>query len=164
MIKAILKKLIYMGLILYLFMLFGGIIASGAIIAIVFACLIAGYVVTMLISIKSARRLEKLRERVLLDCDCEITKKDKPLFHVMIANLPFYYVYLAFSLLPMDFPGIWLIAGLPCCLISALRPLNKNYQVYNFITNKSKLYWWLQVILAFAIWIAGRIIILSIIK
>lgn len=163
MIKNILKRIIYIALLLYLLMLFAGIISSGAVIAIVFAVLIIGYVIAMFISIKSARRLEKLKEKVLLDCDYVIEKSDKPLLHVMIANLPFYYVYFAFSLLPMDFPALWLIAGFPCCLISALRPLNKNYQVYNFITNKSKLYWWLQVVLAFVIWIVGRAIIHAII-
>ncbi len=160
MIKKILKIGIYLALILYLLMFFAGVIASGAIVAIVFACIITGYIVTMLASIKCARRLEKLKEKVMLDLDYKLTRQDKPLFYVMMANLPFYFIYFAFSLIPFDFPALWLIAGFPCCLISALRPLNKNYQVYNFITSKSKLYWWLQVVLAVVLWLIGRMIIL----
>ena len=161
-IKKILKKLVYIFLFAYLLAMFGAMISSGAVLTIVFAVLIFGYIVVMFVSIKSARRLEKLKEKVMLDLSYVPTKKDRVLFHSLIVNLPFYYIYFAFSLMPFEIPGYWMIAGFPCCLISALRPINKNYQTYNFITSKSKLYWWLQIALAIIIWAIGRTVILSI--
>lgn len=159
----IIKKLLYLFLILYALVLFASVIASGTVLALVFVAIIAGYIITMFVSVKCASRLEKCKEKILLDFDYKPTKKENPLFNAMMANLPFYYIYFVLSLVPMKFPALWMIAGLPCCFISALRPINKNYQVYNFITNKSKLYWLLQLLLAAVLWIAGRSVILFIV-
>ncbi|MBR2296840.1 MAG: hypothetical protein IKA43_05505 [Clostridia bacterium] len=157
--KNIFKIIIYVLLGLYALMMFAGVIGSGAVVAIIFFGIVAGYILTMLVSIKSARRLEALKEKVMLNPDYPITKGDKPLLHAILTNLPFYFIYFVLSLIPMEFPALWIIAGLPCCVIAGLRPINKNYQVYNFITNKSKLYWLLQLILAVALWLGGRAII-----
>ena len=145
-------------------MMFAGVIASGAVLAITFTVIIAGYVLTMFLSIKSAKRLERCKERVMSDLNYELTKGDRPLFYAMMANLPFYFIYFALAMIPMEFPALWIIAGLPCCVIAGLRPINKNYQAYNFITGKSKLYWMLQLILAVVLWLGGRMIILGVIK
>lgn len=157
--KNIFKIIIYVLLGLYALMMFAGVIGSGAVVAIIFFGIVVGYILTMLVSIKSARRLEALKEKVMLNPDYPITKGDKPLLHANLTNLPFYFIYFVLSLIPMEFPALWIIAGLPCCVIAGLRPINKNYQVYNFITNKSKLYWLLQLILAVALWLGGRAII-----
>lgn len=160
MLKKIITIVLYVALGLYALMMFAGVISSGAVIAIVFVAIVAGYVGCMIASIKCSKRLEKYREVILQDAEYKLTKRDKPLFLAMMANLPFYFIYFVLSLIPMDFPALWVIAGLPCALISALRPINKNYQTYNFLTNKSKLYWLLQVILAVVLWLGGRMIIL----
>lgn len=154
-----LKKIIYIFLALYALIMFASVIRSGAVLAIVFGALIAGYVATMLISIKSMRKIKKMRERIVADSSWRPEKGDKILFHAMISNLPFYFIYFALSLIPMDFPALWIIAGLPCCVVAGLRPIYKNYQDYNYITNKGKLFWFLQIVLAVALWIIGRLII-----
>ncbi len=160
MVKKIITIALYIILGLYALVMFASIITSGAVIAIVFIAIVGGYVGCMLASIKISRRLEKHKEQMLLNPDYTLTKSDKILFLAMMANLPYYFIYFVLSLIPMDFPALWIIAGLPCCVISALRPINKNYQTYNFLTNKSKLYWLLQVILAVVLWLGGRMIIL----
>ena len=154
-----LKKIIYIVLALYALVMFATVITSGAILATVFGVLIVGYVATMLISIKSMRKIKKMRERIVADSSWRPERKDKILFHAMISNLPFYFIYFALSLIPMDFPALWIIAGLPCCVVAGLRPIYKNYQDYNYITNKGKLFWFLQIVLAIVLWLVGRLII-----
>lgn len=156
----ILKKLIYIILVLYALAMFGAVIMSGAVMAIIFAAIVIGYIITMFISMKSIKRLQKIKERLIGDSTYRLERGQGLLLHAMIANLPFYFIYFVFSLVPYDFPAFWFIAGLPCCVISALRPINKNYQLYNYITNKGRLYWTLQLILAIVLWAIGRTIIL----
>lgn len=164
MLKKILKILLYVLLVVYALMMFVGVISSGAVLAIVFLAIISGYVIAMLISIKCAKRLWVYRDKSITDHTYKPEKGDKPLFYALMSNLPFYYIYFVVSLVPMKFPVLWIIAGLPCCAISALKPINKNYQVYNTITaSKNKTYWLIQPLLAVALWLIGRAIALYVI-
>ena len=160
MIKKIFKNLITVLLLLYLGAMMINAISSGAVMLIALLCVSLGYAASMLLSIKSARKLGKLKEKVMLNMGYELTKEDKPLRYAILSNLPFYFIYLVFALVPMDIPGYWFIAGVPCCVISALRPINQHYQAYNFITNKSRAYWLIQLFLAIAIWAVGRTVVI----
>lgn len=163
MLKKILSRLIYLIFVLYALAMLAMIVSSGAIIAILFVFIIGGYILCMLASIRALRRLERLKETVLSDFGYQLTKRDKPLALAMVANLPYYFIYLVLALIPMDFPALWIVAGLPCCVVTGLRPINKNYQTYNFITNRGKAYWLLQILLAFALWLGGRAFILYVV-
>ena len=163
MLKRILSKLIYIVFMMYALAMLAMIISSGTIIAILFAFIVGGYILCMIASIKALRRLERLKETILGDFGYQLTKKDKPLAYAMIANLPYYFIYLVLALIPMDFPALWIIAGLPCCVVTGLRPINKTYQTYNFVTNRGKGYWLLQILLAIGLWLGGRAFILTVV-
>ena len=162
MIKKILKNLITILLLIYLGGMIVSAISSGAVMFIALLFVALGYAASMLFSIKCSRKLLMLKEKVMLDMGYELKKGDRPLFYAIFSNLPFYFIYFVFSLLPIDIPGYWFIAGVPCCVISALRPINMHYQSYNFITNKSRAYWLIQLALAIFIWALGRTIVLLI--
>lgn len=159
MLKKILSKAIYAILAFYALAMLAMVISSGAMVAILFVLIIGAYILCMLASMRALRRLERLKEKIMLDFGYQLTKKDRPLLFAMMSNLPFYFIYFVISLIPLDFPGLFIIAGIPCCVVTGLRPINKNYQAYNFITNKGKAYWLLQILLAAALWIGGRMIV-----
>ena len=102
---------------------------------------------------------ERYKEEMFANTELEIKNKGKILGLSLASNLPYYFIYFALSLLPFDFAALWIVAGLPCCFIAGLRPINQNYQRYNLLTNKGKLYWFIQFVLAAVLWIGGRMII-----
>ncbi|MBE6625529.1 MAG: hypothetical protein E7622_07820 [Ruminococcaceae bacterium] len=160
MFKKIITIILYALLGGYALVMFAMMIGSGAVVAIVYALLISAYIAVMMISIKASRRLEKYKEDLLANLEMQVVKGKRILLLSLAGNLPYYFIYFVLSLIPIEFPGLWILAGLPCCLISALRPINQNYQRYNFLTNKSRLYWFIQVLLAIVLWLGGRMIIL----
>ncbi len=160
MFKKIITIILYALLGGYALVMFAMMISSGAVVAIVYALLISAYIAVMMISIKASRRLEKYKEDLLANLEMQVVKGKRILLLSLAGNLPYYFIYFVLSLIPIEFPGLWILAGLPCCLISALRPINQNYQRYNFLTNKSRLYWFIQVLLAIVLWLGGRMIIL----
>ena len=160
MFKKIITIILYALLGGYALVMFAMMISSGAVVAIVYALLISAYIAVMMISIKASRRLEKYKEDLLANLEMQVVKGKRILLLSLASNLPYYFIYFVLSLIPIEFPGLWILAGLPCCLISALRPINQNYQRYNFLTNKSRLYWFIQVLLAIVLWLGGRMIIL----
>ena len=160
MFKKIITIILYALLGGYALVMFAMMISSGAVVAIVYALLISAYIAVMMMSIKASRRLEKYKEDLLANLEMQVVKGKRILLLSLAGNLPYYFIYFVLSLIPIEFPGLWILAGLPCCLISALRPINQNYQRYNFLTNKSRLYWFIQVLLAIVLWLGGRMIIL----
>ena len=160
MFKKIITIILYALLGGYALVMFAMMRSSGAVVAIVYALLISAYIAVMMISIKASRRLEKYKEDLLANLEMQVVKGKRILLLSLAGNLPYYFIYFVLSLIPIEFPGLWILAGLPCCLISALRPINQNYQRYNFLTNKSRLYWFIQVLLAIVLWLGGRMIIL----
>lgn len=160
MFKKIITIILYTLLGGYALVMFATMISSGAIIAIVYAAIISAYIAVMMISIKASRRLERYKKELLANLEMQVVKSKTILLLSLAGNLPYYFIYFVLSLIPIEFPGLWIIAGLPCCVISALRPINQNYQRYNFLTNKGKLYWFIQLLLAIVLWLGGRMIIL----
>jgi hypothetical protein len=160
MFKKIITIILYTLLGGFALVMFATMINSGAIVAIVYAAIISAYIAVMMISIKATRRLERYKEELLANLEMQVVKSKTILLLSLAGNLPYYFIYFVLSLIPMEFSGLWIIAGLPCCVISALRPINQNYQRYNFLTNKGKLYWFIQLLLAIVLWLGGRMIIL----
>lgn len=160
MFKKIITIILYTLLGGYALVMFATMISSGAIVAIVYAAIISAYIAVMMISIKATRRLERYKKELLANLEMQVVKSKTILLLSLAGNLPYYFIYFVLSLIPMEFQGLWIIAGLPCCVISALRPINQNYQRYNFLTNKGKLYWFIQLLLAIVLWLGGRMIIL----
>lgn len=160
MFKKVISIILYAILGAYALTMFAMMITSGAIVAVVYAVVISGYVGAMMLSIKASRKLERYKEELLANLEMQVVKSRTILFLALASNLPYYFIYFVLSLIPMEFPGLWIIAGVPCIVISALRPINQNYQRYNFLTNKGKLYWFIQIVLAIVLWIGGRMIIL----
>lgn len=160
MFKKIITIILYTLLGGYALVMFATMISSGAIVAIVYAAIISAYIAVMMISIKASRRLERYKKELLANLEMQVVKSKTILLLSLAGNLPYYFIYFVLSLIPIEFPGLWIIAGLPCCVISALRPINQNYQRYNFLTNKGKLYWFIQLLLAIVLWLGGRMIIL----
>ena len=163
MFKKVISIILYAVLGGYALVTFAMMITSGAIVAVVYAVLISAYIGVMMVSIKASRKLERCKEEMFANLEADVPNKGKILILSLVANSPYYFIYLVLSLIPMEFPGLWIIAGLPCCLISALRPINQNYQRYNLLTNKGKLYWFIQLLLALVLWIGGRMIILTLV-
>lgn len=163
MFKKVISIIIYAALGTYAFLTFAMAVASGAIVALIFAGVVAAYVVAMMLSIKASRKLERCKEEMFANLEADVPNKGKILGLSLASNLPYYFIYFALSLLPFDFPALWIIAGLPCCFICGLRPINQNYQRYNLMTNKGKLYWFIQLVLAAVLWLAGRVIILTLV-
>lgn len=159
MFKKVISIILYAVLGGYALLTFAMAVSSGAIVALIFAGVVAVYVVAMMLSIKASRRLERYKEEMFANTELEIKNKGKILGLSLASNLPYYFIYFALSLLPFDFAALWIVAGLPCCFIAGLRPINQNYQRYNLLTNKGKLYWFIQFVLAAVLWIGGRMII-----